>query len=83
MFLYVTVSWSILFFSMFIPKPYLYHIGIGTVSLQGTFLAITLGVINKQPLMYYLKALHGKNEGIPVNTDTYQFSLYVLFFVMN
>ncbi|KAF7256311.1 hypothetical protein EG68_08967 [Paragonimus skrjabini miyazakii] len=62
MLLYVAVSWSILFFSMFIPKPYLYHIGIGTVSLQGTFLAITLGVINKQRFMCYLKALHGKNE---------------------
>ncbi|KAF7255319.1 hypothetical protein EG68_07245 [Paragonimus skrjabini miyazakii] len=43
-------------------SPYLYHLGIGAVSLQGTFLAITLGVINKQLLAYCFTALHRKNE---------------------
>ncbi|KAF7234401.1 hypothetical protein EG68_12008 [Paragonimus skrjabini miyazakii] len=62
MHLYVATSWSMLFFSMFVHKRNLYHLGIGTVSLQGTFLLITLGVINKELLSQCSRILHRKRE---------------------
>ncbi|KAF7234116.1 hypothetical protein EG68_12345 [Paragonimus skrjabini miyazakii] len=37
-----------------------FHVGFPTY--LGTFLAITLGVINKQLLAYCFKSLHWKNE---------------------